>query len=511
MNNREIKAAWHYHDGTKHPNGYLMNPWHSFDPMSQPTLFKRYSDVEPLPLSLDTSSSGVPALTAISTSFTPSTGTRVPDAGTLTRALYFSAGITKRRRYAWGDVEFRAAACTGALYHIELYVVCGDLPGLEAGVYHFDPKELALRRLRKGDHRHTLVEATGEEPSVANAPAIIVYSDIFWRNACKYQSREYRHAFWDSGTIIAHTLAIASAQGMPAKLVTGFVDEMVNRLLDLDTRREVALALLPVGHVPSVVGGPSLEVDRLSLKIEPVSEFEPDFPAIQEMHAASSLGDGEEVVSWRGAASDTSTQSPSGRLVELRPHTEDEMSPDPIEAVIIRRGSTRRFIRAPLTFQQLSTALERASHDIRSDFVSAPTAPINDMYLIVSAVDGLPSGAYVFHRDLGMLELLKEGDFRREAGHLGLDQELPADASVNVFFMSDLGPVLERFGNRGYRVAQLEASIAAGRLYLAAYAQRLGATGLTFYDDSVARFFSPHAKGKSAMFLVSLGKRARRR
>jgi hypothetical protein len=51
----------------------------------------------------------------------------------------------------------------------------------------------------------------------------------------------------------------------------------------------------------------------------------------------------------------------------------------------------------------------------------------------------------------------------------------------------------------------LEAGIIGGRLYLAAYAQRLGATGLTFYDDEVTEFFSPHAAGKSAIFLVALG------
>jgi nitroreductase len=72
-----------------------------------------------------------------------------------------------------------------------------------------------------------------------------------------------------------------------------------------------------------------------------------------------------------------------------------------------------------------------------------------------------------------------------------------------------LQPVLGRLGNRGYRAAQLEASIMAGRLYLAAYAQGVGATGLTFYDDAVVRFFSPqhrpHAEGKSVMFLIALG------
>ncbi len=77
--------------------------------------------------------------------------------------------------------------------------------------------------------------------------------------------------------------------------------------------------------------------------------------------------------------------------------------------------------------------------------------------------------------------------------------------------VADLRPILERFGNRGYRAAQLEAAMIGGKLYLAAYALRLGATGLTFYDDDVTAFFSPHAAGKSVMFLVALGKPARRK
>ena len=49
-------------------------------------------------------------------------------------------------------------------------------------------------------------------------------------------------------------------------------------------------------------------------------------------------------------------------------------------------------------------------------------------------------------------------------------------------------------------------------MYLAAYALRLGASGLTFFDDDVTDFFSPHAAGKSVMFLIALGRpRPRRR
>jgi hypothetical protein len=49
-----------------------------------------------------------------------------------------------------------------------------------------------------------------------------------------------------------------------------------------------------------------------------------------------------------------------------------------------------------------------------------------------------------------------------------------------------------------------------GKLYLAAYAHGLGASGLTFFDDDVTEFFSPHAAGKSPMFLLAIGKSVKR-
>jgi nitroreductase len=126
-------------------------------------------------------------------------------------------------------------------------------------------------------------------------------------------------------------------------------------------------------------------------------------------------------------------------------------------------------------------------------------------------VEGLAPGAYFFHRERKTLELLKSGGFRAEAGRLGLEQELPADACVDVFFLADLNRILEGYGNRGYRAVQLEAGAIGGKMYLAAYAQRLGASGLTFFDDEVVEFFSPHAIGKSAIFLLAIGKALKHR
>ncbi len=507
--NSNPESAWSYHEATKHSYASVRANSHFLDWANQPLPFKIYPTLELMRLPGEVRQTGVAALSAIAESI-PAQTNAAPDLEAVAQLLYLSAGITRTRTYAGGEVYFRAAACTGALYEVELYLVCGDLANLEAGVYHFAPAEFGLRRLRAGDYRRALLEATGGEPAIAHAPLIIVCTCTYWRNAWKYQARTYRHFGWDNGTLLANLLAVATALGLPARVVCGFVDANVNRLLDVDPDREVAFSLVALGHVAALPPqSPSAEISPLGLEPVRLSRSEVDYPLMREMHAASSLHSAEEVETWRGRTPMTILPPPAGTLVQLEPLSDAEMPRDPIEQVILRRGSSRKFAHTPISLAQLSTLLDRATRGVPADFLDPPGAQLNHLYLIVHAVEGLDSGAYVFHRSRGLLESLKQGNFRAQAGYLGLEQELPADAAVDIFFLADLRPNLQRFGNRGYRAVQLEAGILGGKLYLGAYAQRLGATGLTFYDDDVIRFFSPHAEGKSAIFLVSVGKSAK--
>jgi SagB-type dehydrogenase family enzyme len=350
------------------------------------------------------------------------------------------------------------------------------------------------------------------EPAVAHAPATIICTGTYWRNAWKYQARTYRHFGWDNGTLLANMLAVSAASGLPAEIVLGFVDGEVNRLLDLDTRREVSLCLVPIGR-KSESSLPALrEALVLGLETIPLSECEVEYPAMLEMHDASSLESEEEVAQWRGKQQVFLSSAPAGEEVQLERPPEEEQPMDTIEQVILRRGSTRTFDEtASITLAQLSTIFDYATRGLPADFLKPPGAQFNDLYLIVHSVQGLKPGAYFFRREQNTLELLKAGEFRAEAHHLGLEQELPADACVDIFFLADLKRLLEQYGNRGYRAVQLEAGAIGGRIYLAAYAQHLGATGLTFFDDDVINFFSPHARDKSAIFLLAIGKPLKRK
>jgi SagB-type dehydrogenase family enzyme len=512
MSNRDIQTTWKYHEGTKHSYWSIRNDPHLLDWANRPLPFKIYPKLEPFPLPRDVPQTGVAALSAISEPVPSSRADSIPDLWDLARVLHFSAGITKQRAYPGGEIYFRAAACTGALYEIELYVVTGDLKGLDAGVYHFNPADASLRLLRRGNFRGNLAQATAMEPAVTRAPATILCTGTYWRNAWKYQARTYRHFGWDNGTLLANMLAVSAASGLLAEIVLGFVDAEVNRLLDLDTRREVSLCLVPIGRTSESSLPAPREAPALGLETIPLSQREVEYPAMLAVHDASSLASEEEVAQWRRKQPVHSSSAPAGEAVSFQRQTEEEQPKDTIEQVILRRGSTRTFDQtASITLSQLSTIFDCATRGLPADFLEPPGARLNDLYLIAHSVQGLKPGAYFFRREQNTLELLKEGNFRAEAYHLGLEQQLPADACVDIFLLADLNGILERYGNRGYRAVQLEAGGIGGRMYLAAYAQHLGATGLTFFDDDVTNFFSPHAKGKSAIFLLAIGKPLKRK
>lgn len=508
-----------YHEATKHSERSVREGRHVLDWANQPRPFKIPRGLERLPLP-EPPTQEVPALQAIAEdpAAPPPEQERVPDLAALARVLFLAAGVTKRRRHPGGEVLFRAHPNTGALHHVDLYLVTAELPELPAGVYHFGPHDFTLRRIRTGDWRATVVETAGGSCALAHAPAIVASASTWWRNSWKYQARAWRHVFWDGGALHANLLAAAAGEGLAPQLVLGFADAPLERLLALDPQREGLVALTALGRLdappplPPMAEPPALEVET-----EPLSPQEVDEPAIRTAQLASALASGEEVAAWRRRAEGEpgpgapAPEKSVGPLFPLRSLPEAELPREPLDRVIRRRGSTRAFDpEASLSFAELSTALDRATRGIPADFAQPPGSTLLDLYLIVHAVEGLPPGAYRLRRDEGALELLREGPFRRDAARLALGQPLAGHAAANVYCLAALGRVLARLGARGYRAAQLEGGLTGGRLYLAAYAQRFGATGLTFFDDDAIRFFAPHAEGMSVMFLTALGRADRK-
>jgi nitroreductase len=206
------------------------------------------------------------------------------------------------------------------------------------------------------------------------------------------------------------------------------------------------------------------------------------YPETYALHVASKLESAEAVGGYRG----------DGGWENARLGIPDE--------VFRRRGSTRNFSPDPIVRTDLTAILAGAMGVIPLDVPSWM-----EFRLIVNAVDGLEPGAYRFQPP-DRFDLLRAGNFRRQAGYLVLEQPLGALAAATTFAMADLDAVLERHGDRGYRAVQLEAGIRVGRIYLGAFARGLGATASTFYDDDVTAFLAPD-EGLSPMLCAAVGGR----
>jgi SagB-type dehydrogenase family enzyme len=388
----------------------------------------------------------------------------------LERVLRLGAGVTRAIRTRGGAHWFRTYSSAGALYPVELYVATAD------GLFHYHPREHVLRRLRLEDVRANL----------ADGEAVLVQTGILWRTAWKYQARGYRHLWWDAGTMLANVLAVARQEGVDARIVTGFVDADVDRVVGIDGRVERSLVVTALGR--AAASPAPAELEPLELEVEPMWRRSVAFPEADGFHEASSLRTTHEVETYRRAR-------PSG-TVPLADGDADSYA-TPLESLVRRRGSVREFADAPVDAEALRRLLVRAAAPIPLD-----VAPACELRLVVNGVAGVEPGAYAFDSGLRPIE---SGDFRADATHLLLGQDFGADAAVVVFVTADVRSI----GDRGYRAAQLEAGIRAGRLYLGAFDAGLGATGSTFYDDDVSEFFGePHL---SPMLAVAIGARARSR
>lgn len=552
--NNEIRYAIDYHEATKHSEASLMTSRHYLDFNNKPIPFKIYLELPSITLPISFPTPEVNALSCISgminqrshhdtnglttttkTSRNSNNSSNTPelDAENLAEILFFSAGITREMKYPYGNYYMRAASATGALYPIELYVVCDDISSnLMAGVYHFSPADFSLTQIRKGTYKRYLAAAANNQ-DIANSAITVVFTSFAWRNAWKYQARSYRHWFWDSGVIAANLLATTYAMRLPTRIITGFLDDTVNQLLCVEDQREAAIAMAAIGAGSSKdTIAPSQqenEVDRISPlsipKIRALSKRgEINYPEIWELNQASKLTSKQEIEGWisnahrhhqllsaashrsqdRGTDSDNIIITPN----ELEEGIKNSRS---LKETILWRGSSRRFARSNISLTTLKTILYNSSRGVPMDIFRDGNSLLG-IYFIANGVDDLTPGAYFYNRNGSVtssntsIEKIKEiASSRNISGYLCLGQSLFRDASVVFFLMTDLQAVLRSLGNRGYRASQFEAGIIAGKIYLAAYALGIGASGSTFFDDAVTEAFSPHASNKSTMIAVGVG------
>jgi SagB-type dehydrogenase family enzyme len=558
--NKDIKYALNYHEATKHSEASLLTSRHYLDFDNKPIPFKIYLELPSISLPTSFPTPQVNALSCISgitdkglnddsEALTSALGTKTTtkntnasnnlphvDVSSLAEILFFSAGITREIKYPYGKYYMRAASATGALYPIELYVICDDIsPHLGAGVYHFSPADFSLTEIRTGKYKKYLATATANNQDVARSEIAIIFTSIAWRNAWKYQARSYRHWFWDSGVITANLLATTHAMGLPTHIIMGFLDDDISQLLSLEDQIEapIAVAAIGKGGQENIIVSSQHHTGEDRIPHIPVPNIRPlskrgeiNYQEIWALNQASKLTSTQDIEEWIGNAhrhqpllsaishhpQRSGSNNESNLIVTSGDLEENVNASRSLEETILWRGSSRKFARSNIPFSALKTILYSSTRGVPLDILKNEENSMIDIYFIANAVEGLTPGAYFYNRNASatnpntsVVRVKEVVTSRNISGYLCLGQTLFSDASVVFFLMTDLQSVLGSLGNRGYRSSQFEAGVIAGKIYLAAYARGIGASGSTFFDDAVTEFFSPHAAKKSTMIAVGVG------
>jgi SagB-type dehydrogenase family enzyme len=142
---------------------------------------------------------------------------------------------------------FRAAPSAGASYPLELFVIAGNVKGLEAGVYHYNVKEHSLSLHLKGDIREKLgTTAAFNQKCISQVPACISICAVYERTIKTYGKRGERYVPIDTGHAAENIALQAVALGLATVMVGAFEDKKVGEILNLADELK-PMYIIPVG------------------------------------------------------------------------------------------------------------------------------------------------------------------------------------------------------------------------------------------------------------------------
>ena len=158
----------------------------------------------------------------------------------VSQLLWAAQGITA----PWGG---RTAPSAGALYPLELYVVVGDVEGIDKGVYRYSPEEHELEKVRDGDIRTELADAALGQECVRDAAIDLVFAAVYERTTAKYKERGIQYVHLEAGHAAQNVYLQAVSLDLGTVTIGAFVDSEVKKIMNIG-EQEDPLYIMPVGR-----------------------------------------------------------------------------------------------------------------------------------------------------------------------------------------------------------------------------------------------------------------------
>jgi SagB-type dehydrogenase family enzyme len=478
-----------YHESTKHSAQSLRRTQHVLDWVNMPDPFRHYEGAPVLDLPAGPTTPEISTLELLQGASGSTPAANGP--AFLSQLLFHAAAVSASKLVpSTGDrYALRVNPSSGNLHPTEFHFFTRGLKEWPDGLYHYRPSSHMAEQRALGNFETKLAGSF--------APIVFVLTSIAWREAWKYRDRAYRYCLHDMGHAWQALALAARAIGCDSFAIGRFPDDEVARMCRLSEDEWPMLVVKlhggpiplrdPDGGKPIWSGG---QANRLSNR-------QVAYPLIDEMHAATKLS--ESACNGTPVAEPALTGSGEIKL--------------PSPALPVRTfGEVARTRRSALDFEggtrsmslaQLSAILAVTAQPYSADFAGTRFV---QLYLYSHRVDGLQPGVYRHWPEHAQLEQIRSGDQRVAAAGLSLGQDLAGNACVAFSMIADLERAASSHGDRGYRYAHFEAGAVGHRLYLAAEALGLGATGIgAFFDDEVHHYLNLVSGQRQVVYHFAIG------
>lgn len=475
----------------------------------EPPKFKSYLGIPGLPLP-----QRVPLrIGPVSSAFL---GDEPAEAGSARRAglgtlCYYGYGLS---RIDVGPIRgwpyHRLVPSARCFYPTELYV-CASAMDVSPGVYHYDPLHHALVPLRAGDHLPVVSDALGTD--LTGAAGAVVLTSHLWKTAFRYRHYAYRLCTQEAGLVAGNVLMVATALGLRGRVHYRFLDEALDRLLGLSFDEERTMAVLPLypagataGHAAGASPGAHEVAATLAPLHMPYRDVTKDRSLAGRAYdmASNSVLTDIGNVTWQGTgAAPPLESSASGRRAAFAGIGRQAV--DLAAALRTRHsgGTLFRPVPGPVPLSSVTTLADWAPWPYDSDI---GTTPVSRLYLLAQHVAELDSAVYRCDADgLHRTAPFPPGRLDQQVGFSPPVADL-STANVVCYIVADRA-LAGGWGNRGYRIASMDAGVIAQRVNVLAAAAGLAARPVNGYKARLVQRLLGIEDHQVPLFQIIVGRK----
>jgi SagB-type dehydrogenase family enzyme len=464
----------------------------------------------------------------------------------LSTLLYYTYGFSRHDEGAGVSWPFhRFVASARCFFPTELYLWLPQTEHIPTGIYHYDNLHHSLALIREGEYRDILTQAL--DTDLENCLGVLLISTHFWKTAFKYINFAYRLCTQEAGIVTSNALLVAGTLGYTGRVHYQFLDQPLNRLLGFVPDEESLLTVLPLyaeniqdhlsvgniqdrgtgdrkgregtspngsehlpnqcvedGFTPSRLLRSPGTLQRLRTQTteqslsETIAPIALDYiktttfdrqlcPILTEMDQHTFLEDTTEIVTTHETVASTPCLTTEERIAPPAPSPEER---DLAEALHFRSSGDMNFLPSclPLGLQAFWEIVRYSLTAYHSDLQHPPSSPHLQLYIVIQNVEGIEAGIYRLCADCGMLHVIARGDFSSQVQLLQMvPNVVSAPANLVCYLAGDYGAKSHLFGNRAYRIMNLEAGLIAQRICTMSAAHGLTARYSNSYLQPVTK------------------------